>query len=56
MLEKIKHFFEHYKDTEPKKWVKVQGFKDSNVAYDKYRESIIRYKRHGCQNSHADFF
>ena len=28
MLAKIKHFFEHYKDTEPKKWVKVQGFKE----------------------------
>jgi inorganic pyrophosphatase len=46
LLEKIKHFFEHYKDTEPKKWVNVQGFKDVNIAYDKYKESIRLYHKH----------
>jgi inorganic pyrophosphatase len=47
LLEKIKHFFEHYKDTEKNKWVDVQGFKDVNVAYDKYTESIRLYHKHG---------
>ncbi|MEM5820888.1 MAG: inorganic diphosphatase [Candidatus Aenigmatarchaeota archaeon] len=28
----IKHFFEHYKELEPGKWVKVKDWKDSNFA------------------------
>jgi len=28
----IKHFFEHYKDLEPGKWVKVEGFADAKTA------------------------
>ena len=31
-LEQIQHFFEHYKDLEPGKWVKVQGWGDANEA------------------------
>ncbi len=32
LLDKIKHFFEHYKDLEQGKWVKVEGFKDAAEA------------------------
>ena len=31
-LNAIQHFFEHYKDLEPNKWVKVQGWKGPEVA------------------------
>lgn len=39
VLKKIKHFFQHYKDNEEKKWSKVTGFHDKNYAiglYNKY--------------------
>ena len=41
-LSKIKHFFAHYKDTESKKWVKVEEFKgreDAIQIYTKAAES-----------------
>jgi inorganic pyrophosphatase len=31
-LDQIKHFFEHYKDLEPGKWVKVVGWGDAEAA------------------------
>jgi inorganic pyrophosphatase len=31
-LEQIQHFFEHYKDLEPGKWVKMQGWGDAAEA------------------------
>jgi inorganic pyrophosphatase len=30
--EKIRHFFEHYKDLEPEKWVKLKDWKDIKEA------------------------
>lgn len=36
LLNKIKHFFEHYKDLEPGKWIKIQGWQDAAAA-----ESLI---------------
>ncbi len=41
-LEKIKYFFQHYKDLENKK-VKVGDFKSKNKAIQIYRQSIERY-------------
>ncbi len=32
LRQKIKHFFEHYKDLEPGKWVKVQDWKGADEA------------------------
>ncbi|WP_428407433.1 inorganic diphosphatase [Hyphococcus sp.] len=32
MIERISHFFEHYKDLEPDKWVKIVGWRDADVA------------------------
>ena len=39
-LSKIKHFFEHYKDTEKNKWVEVQGFYNRQHAEIIYRNAI----------------
>lgn len=32
LLDQISHFFEHYKDLEPGKWVKIEGWADADVA------------------------
>lgn len=32
LIERIKHFFEHYKDLEPNKWVKVVGWRGREEA------------------------
>jgi len=41
--EKIKHFFERYKDLEPGKWVKVTGWGSKEEAYKLIEEAIKRY-------------
>ncbi|HIP93210.1 MAG TPA: inorganic diphosphatase [Desulfurobacteriaceae bacterium] len=41
--EKIKHFFEKYKDLEPGKWVKVIGWGSKEEAYKLIEEAIKRY-------------
>ena len=45
VLGKIRHFFEHYKDLEKGKWVKVTGYEDSKIAIQKIEESIERNKK-----------
>jgi inorganic pyrophosphatase len=45
ILNKIKHFFEHYKELESGKWVKVKSFKDSNEAKADIIKSIENFKR-----------
>jgi inorganic pyrophosphatase len=41
-IEQIQHFFEHYKDLEPGKWVKVIGWGDSTEARQLIVEAIAR--------------
>jgi len=41
----ITHFFQHYKDLEPGKWVKVIGWMDAEEAKKEILSSIRRYKR-----------
>ena len=41
-LKKVEHFFEHYKDLEKGKWVKVAGYKDSKEAKNKILEAVKR--------------
>ena len=43
-VQQIKHFFEHYKDLEPGKWVKVFGWGDSKRARELIVEAIERAK------------
>ncbi len=41
-LQQIQHFFEHYKDLEPGKWVKIGGWQDAETARRMIVESIDR--------------
>ncbi len=43
-IEQIGHFFEHYKDLEPGKWVKVKGWGEAEQAMDLIRTAIQRAK------------
>ncbi len=43
-LKRIQHFFEHYKDLEEGKWVKVKGWLGPDAARDEIRQSFERYK------------
>ncbi len=38
LIERIQHFFNHYKDMEPDKWVKIVGWRDAETA----RELIMK--------------
>jgi inorganic pyrophosphatase len=38
---KIKHFFEHYKELEPGKWVKLKNWKDANTAKKMIKEAMV---------------
>ena len=42
--QQIQHFFEHYKDLEPGKWVKVLGWGDAAEARRMIAEAIVRAK------------
>ena len=42
--EQIQHFFEHYKDLEPDKWVKIQQWGDVNEAQKLILEAMARHK------------
>lgn len=42
-LRQIEHFFEHYKDLEPNKWVKVKGWKNVEEAHQEILCSVSRY-------------
>jgi inorganic pyrophosphatase len=41
--QQIQHFFEHYKDLEPGKWVKITGWGDAAEARGLISEGIARY-------------
>ncbi|WP_417250986.1 inorganic diphosphatase [Castellaniella sp.] len=43
-LQRIQHFFEHYKDLEKGKWVKVQGWSGIDTAKQEIRDSVTRYQ------------
>jgi inorganic pyrophosphatase len=40
----IKHFFEHYKELEEGKYVKVKGWEDKEIAMKRICEAIDRYR------------
>lgn len=44
LLNQIQHFFEHYKDLEPGKWVRVEGWGDSAEAKKEIIDSVNRYE------------
>ena len=40
LLKQIEHFFAHYKDLEPGKWVKITGWEGADVAKEEILKSI----------------
>ena len=44
-LSQIAHFFEHYKDLEPGKWVKVEGWLGPEEAKQEILDSLRRYEQ-----------
>lgn len=44
LLDQIKHFFEHYKDLEKGKWVKVEGWGDAAAAKIEIQKAVAAYK------------
>ena len=45
LLKQIAHFFEHYKDLEPNKWVKVEGWVGPEEAKGEILAGIERYQQ-----------
>ncbi|PIT69665.1 inorganic diphosphatase [Bartonella tribocorum] len=43
-LKQIEHFFKHYKDLEPGKWAKIEGWRDKNFAYELIKQAVERNK------------
>ena len=46
-LKQIEHFFEHYKDLEPGKWVKIVRWDGPEEAYRLIQEGMERAKKNG---------
>ncbi len=44
LLEQIAHFFEHYKDLDEGKWVRVDGWRDAEAAREEIMASVRLYK------------
>ncbi|MGO1183489.1 MAG: inorganic diphosphatase [Micrococcaceae bacterium] len=47
LLKEIEHFFTRYKDLEPGKWVKAEGWADRAAAEAELKASIERFDAHG---------
>ncbi len=45
LLNAIEHFFKHYKDLEPGKWAKIEGWEGVESARQEILASIDRYKQ-----------
>lgn len=44
LLAQIAHFFQHYKDLEPNKWVKVEGWGGTDAARVELEGGVMRYQ------------
>jgi inorganic pyrophosphatase len=45
LVEQVTYFFEHYKDMNPEKWVKVQGMEGKEKAFELINEGVARYSK-----------
>jgi inorganic pyrophosphatase len=45
LLKQISHFFEHYKDLEANKWVKIEGWANVEAAKKEIIDSVARYNQ-----------
>jgi inorganic pyrophosphatase len=43
-LDRIGHFFEHYKDLEKGKWVKLEGWEGAEAARQEVLDSVQRFE------------
>jgi len=43
LVDRIAYFFDHYKDLEPGKWVKIKGWADAEAAKREILESVERF-------------
>lgn len=50
-LNTIQHFFEHYKDLEPGKWVKVLGWEGKDAALKEVTDGIAAYNAEAAKNA-----
>ncbi|MDH5327215.1 MAG: inorganic diphosphatase [Gammaproteobacteria bacterium] len=44
LIEQIAHFFEHYKDLEANKWVKIEGWASVDEAKQEIIEAVTRFE------------
>jgi len=44
ILKQIEHFFAHYKDLEPNKWVKISGWEGIDEARREIMQGVINYQ------------
>jgi inorganic pyrophosphatase len=44
-LKTISHFFEHYKDLEKGKWVKIDGWEGPEAAFKEINDGIANYEK-----------
>lgn len=44
LLDQITHFFEHYKDLEPNKWVRIDGWEGPDLAKQEITDSLTRFQ------------
>ena len=54
LVSQIKHFFEHYKDLEPGKWVKVVGWDGIEAAKDEVRTGLKAFADKGFADASMD--
>jgi len=47
LLDQITHFFEHYKDLEPGKWVRVDGWEGVEAARSEINDAVARVANGG---------
>lgn len=45
--DQIRHFFEHYKDLEKGKWVKLKGWKEAKIAKEILNKGTLLYEKEG---------
>jgi inorganic pyrophosphatase len=50
-LNTIQHFFEHYKDLEPGKWVKILGWEGKDAAIKEITDGIAAYNKDKANNA-----
>ncbi len=49
LLQGITHFFQHYKDLEPNKWVKIEGWDNVEAAKQEIIKGVERYRAHEAE-------